>query len=155
MDKTGDRTILTEVVNRRIVSQRMGDALTYLLTNRLSVTYGLLLGGHDCRLGRDNQPGVDSPGAWLDSNTHPAIDIYDNAMFIIERPRDYIYLVGDPGSQWQPVLDRRARTRASICGRTATAFRAHLYLDKGIAVSEHVRRVDRPLPRGNGCRDGG
>jgi len=127
VDKTGDRTILSEVVNGETVSQRMGDALTYLLTNRLSATYGLIWGATTADWG-DNQP-EDSPGAWLDAKTHPAIDIYDNAMFIIAL-RDYIYLVGDPGGKWQPILDRtRANARQYLWD--GHMFKAHLYLDKG------------------------
>lgn len=127
VDKAGDRTILAEVVNGRTVSQRMGDALTYLLTNRLSAKYGLIWGATTADWG-DNQP-EDSPGAWLDDKTHPAIDIYDNAMFIIA-VRDYIDLVGDPGGQWQPVLDRtRANVRQYLWD--GHMFKAHLYLDKG------------------------
>jgi hypothetical protein len=74
----------------------------------MSETHGLLWGATTADWG-DNQP-EDSPGAWLDDQTHPAIGIYDNAMFIIAL-RDYIYLVGDSTRQWQPILDR-TRTNA-------------------------------------------
>jgi glycogen debranching enzyme len=127
VDKTGDRTILTEIVNGRSVSLRMGDALDYLMTNRLSARYGLLWGATTADWG-DNQP-EDSPGAWLDDKTHPAIDIYDNAMFIIAL-RDYIHLVGDPAGKWQPILDRtRANVRQHLWD--GHKFKAHLYLDSG------------------------
>jgi hypothetical protein len=127
VDKTGDRTILTQVVNGRTVTLRMADALDYLLTNRLSATYGLLWGATTADWG-DNQP-EDSPGAWLDDKSHPAIDIYDNAMFILAL-RDYIHLVGDPAGKWQSILDRtRANTRRYLWD--GHMFKAHLYLDKG------------------------
>src|SRR5882724_3737076 len=44
VDNTGDSTILSEVVNGRTVSARMGDALDYLLTNRLSAAQQLIWG---------------------------------------------------------------------------------------------------------------
>ena len=78
---TGDRTILEEKIGEKTVAVRMADAMNFLMKNRFNSQYGLIIGATTADWG-DVQPehgwGVD-----LDKNTHPAIDIYDNAMFII------------------------------------------------------------------------
>ena len=78
---TGDKSILDEIIGGKPVSERLADAMDYLLEFRFNDEYGLITGATTADWG-DVQPehgwGVD-----LDDNTHPAIDIYDNAMFII------------------------------------------------------------------------
>ena len=78
---TGDSSILQEKIGEKIVAARMADAMDFLMINRLNSQFGLIIGATTADWG-DVQPehgwGVD-----LDDNTHPAIDIYDNAMFII------------------------------------------------------------------------
>ena len=131
VDKTGDRAILNEIVDGETVSDRMGDALDYLLTNRFSEKYRLLWGATTADWG-DNQP-EDMPGASLDSLTHPAIDIYDNAMFILAL-RDYIALTGDPSGKWRRVMDE-ARTNARKYMWDGRKFVPHVYLDRGSPFS--------------------
>lgn len=81
IEATGDRSILTAKVGEETVASRMERAMQFLLDHRYSSKYGLLWGATTADWG-DVQPehhwGVD-----IDENTHRAIDIYDNAMFIL------------------------------------------------------------------------
>ena len=78
---TKDTSILNEKINGRTVKERMGDAMHFLLNERYSSKYGLIWGATTADWG-DVQP-EHGWGVTLDSNSHLAIDIYDNAMFII------------------------------------------------------------------------
>jgi hypothetical protein len=78
---TGDTTILAEKVGDKTVTERLEWSMEFLMKHRYNKKYGLIIGATTADWG-DVQPehgwGVD-----LDRNTHPAIDIYDNAMFLI------------------------------------------------------------------------
>lgn len=78
---TGDKSILNEKVGDKTVSERLDWAMGFLMNHRFNKQYGLIIGATTADWG-DVQPehgwGVD-----LDKNTHPAIDIYDNAMLIV------------------------------------------------------------------------
>jgi hypothetical protein len=78
---TGDKSILEEKIDTKTVLQRLDWAMDYLMKEKFNKRYGLIIGATTADWG-DVQPehgwGVD-----IDSNTHFAIDIYDNAMFIV------------------------------------------------------------------------
>lgn len=78
---TGDQSILEENIAGKTVLQRLDWAMDFLMTQKYNRKYGLIIGATTADWG-DVQPehgwGVD-----IDSNTHFAIDIYDNAMFIV------------------------------------------------------------------------
>jgi len=78
---TNDRGILDEVVEGKTVLQRLEWAMDYLLQNRFNKQYGLITGATTADWG-DVQP-EHGRGVDVDDNTHVAIDIYDNAMFIV------------------------------------------------------------------------
>lgn len=78
---TKDSSILNEKIGGRAVEQRMGDAMHYLLNDRYSEKHGLIWGATTSDWG-DVQPEHEW-GVYLDGESHLAIDIYDNAMFII------------------------------------------------------------------------
>jgi hypothetical protein len=78
---TGDRSILNEMIAGKTALQRLELSIAYLLKNRYSKKYHLLTGATTQDWGDVQIEGgavVD-----IDSNTHWAIDIYDNAMFVI------------------------------------------------------------------------
>jgi hypothetical protein len=78
---TGDRSILKELIAGKTARQRLALSINYLLKNRYSKKYQLLTGATTQDWGDVQIEGgavVD-----IDSNTHWAIDIYDNAMFVI------------------------------------------------------------------------
>lgn len=78
---TGDRSILNEMIAGKTAIQRLELSIAYLLKYRYSKKYHLLTGATTQDWGDVQIEGgavVD-----IDSNTHWAIDIYDNAMFVI------------------------------------------------------------------------
>lgn len=81
IDVTGDKTILNEVIGGKTVLQRMEDAFIYLQKDRWSAKYGLVTGATTIDWGD-----VQADGGWgvaINDKTKWAIDIYDNAMFVI------------------------------------------------------------------------
>ncbi|MCF7974953.1 MAG: hypothetical protein K9N55_14125 [Phycisphaerae bacterium] len=128
--KTGDRAILAEPVNGVTVSDRMVQAMTFLLEHRYAKKYGLLWGATTADWG-DVQP-EHSWGVELDENSHRSVDIYDNAMFIIAI-NDYLELVkDDPGKTrtWEATRDRlKQNVRTHLWDAPKHKFRPHLYLE--------------------------
>jgi hypothetical protein len=81
ISKTGDKSILKEIVAGKTVYDRLVFAIDYLLSERYSEKYGLITGATTFDWGDVQVEGgavVD-----VDSLTHWSIDIYDNAMFAI------------------------------------------------------------------------
>ncbi len=81
ISKTGDSSILSEIVAGKTVYDRLVFAINYLLNERYSEKYGLITGATTFDWGDVQVEGgsvVD-----IDSLTHWSIDIYDNAMFAI------------------------------------------------------------------------
>lgn len=129
VNKTADKSILDEVVNGVKVTERMGRAMQFLLDHRYNEKYGLIWGATTCDWG-DVQP-EHSWGVVIDDSTHYAIDIYDNAMFIIAIDnlldlvdRDY------PGrDKWgKTVRKLRRNTIEHLWDGGRNKFRPHIYL---------------------------
>ena len=78
---TGDSLVLEERIGGKSVKERMCLSIEYLLKNRYSRRYGLLTGATTQDWGDVQVEG----GATVDvdSNTHWAVDVYDNAMFVL------------------------------------------------------------------------
>jgi len=111
------------------VRERLELAMQYVLTERFDATHGLVWGGTTIDWG-DVQP--ESPrGTVLDSASHRALSIYDNAMLLIAL-NDYLELVsGDARAtaHWLRVRDRlRANTRKSLWDKHRQKFIPHVYL---------------------------
>lgn len=128
--KTGDYSILSEEINDLSVRKRLSMALHYLLDHRYDDRYGLIWGATTVDWG-DVQP-EHSWGVELDSSSHRAIDIYDNAMFIIAI-NNYISLIPSETSEqkmWQSVADKiKANTKKHLWDRQLHKFRPHIYLE--------------------------
>ena len=126
---TGDKTILNEVVGDKTVTERMQWAMEFLMQSRWNQQYGLIIGATTADWG-DVQPehgwGVD-----LDQNTHPAIDIYDNAMFIIAL-ENLMEMIPEMRSKWGPVREKLiSNTRKYLWDAQKQKFIPHIYLEKG------------------------
>lgn len=94
IDVTGDTSILSEKIGDKIVLERIEDALNYILKERWSAKYGLVTGATTIDWG-DVQP-ESGWGVAINDKTKWAIDIYDNAMYVIAvkdflaiKPRNY------------------------------------------------------------------
>jgi hypothetical protein len=124
---TGDRSILNETIGGTTVSERLNWAMEFLITHRFNAKYGLIIGATTADWG-DVQPehgwGVD-----LDSNTHYAIDIYDNAMFIIALD-NLIEMIPSSKQKWGPVKDAVAKNcRKHLWDNKKQKFIPHIYLN--------------------------
>lgn len=126
---TGDRSILDEKVGDKTVAKRMEWAMDFLMENRFNAEYGLIIGATTADWG-DVQPehgwGVD-----LDDNTHPAIDIYDNAMFVIAL-NNLIEILPASEEKWAKIRDDIAtNSRKHLWDEQNQKFIPHIYLEKG------------------------
>jgi len=126
---TGDRTILDEKVGDKTVSERLEWAMDFLMNHRFNQQYGLIIGATTADWG-DVQPehgwGVD-----LDANTHPAIDIYDNAMFLVALNNLMEILPATKG-KWENVRKSIAdNSRKHLWDDKNQKFIPHIYLEKG------------------------
>ncbi len=124
---TGDRTILDEKIGDKTVAERMVWAMDFLMNERYNEKYGLIIGATTADWG-DVQPehgwGVD-----LDNNTHKAIDIYDNAMFIIAL-NNLIEMLPETKERWLPIKNRIAEnTRKYLWDEKNQKYRPHIYLN--------------------------
>ncbi len=126
---TGDKTILDEKVGEKKVSERLEWAMEFLMNNRFNKQYGLITGATTADWG-DVQP-EHSFGVDLDSNTHKAIDIYDNAMFIIAL-NNFIEMVPGAKKKWQPIKSNVASNcKKYLWNKKDQKFIPHIYLERG------------------------
>jgi len=126
---TGDNTILAEKVGDLTVAERLEWAMEFLMQNRFNSQYGLIIGATTADWG-DVQPehgwGVD-----LDNNTHKAIDIYDNAMFIIAL-NNLTEMIPSAKQKWDPIRQSIANnSRKYLWDSTKQKFIPHIYLENG------------------------
>lgn len=126
---TGDSSILQVQIGDKKVGERLEWAVDFLLKNRLNKKYGLLVGATTADWG-DVQP-EHGWGVVLDANTHPAIDIYDNAMFLIAL-NDLEKLIPQHQEKWNSVYKSIFQNcRKYLWDTKNQKFIPHLYLEKG------------------------
>lgn len=134
--KTNDRTILDEVVAGKTVQERMGMMIDYLMKERYNEPYGLLYGAMTADWG-DVQPNDDF-GCDMNELSVPAIDVYDNAMFIIAL--DYLQeMTANPTEK-----KRWNELRQQIASNT----RKHLWDTERQKFIPHIYPQDSPIPAG-------
>lgn len=125
--RTGKRDILTEKVGDKTVALRMEEAMEYLLNHRYSARYGLIWGATTADWG-DVQPEHEW-GVYLTSETHYAIDIYDNAMFVIAL-NNMMELMPETAVRWKSVRDGIAKNvRKYLWDVKRQKFIPHIYLN--------------------------
>lgn len=127
--KTGDTSILREDVAGRTVLERMDDMVDYLMRERYSDQYGLLFGAMTADWG-DVQPNDDF-GCDMNELSSRAIDVYDNAMFLIAL--DYLQEMTDDVSllkKWKGIREQIAQNvRKYLWDAERKKFIPHLYID--------------------------
>jgi hypothetical protein len=126
---TGDTTIVDEEVDGITVSERMGQALQYLLNHRWSEKHGLIWGGATADWG-DVRPDHEW-GVVLEESSHRAIDVYDNAMFLIAISDFLSLLPAESAARiyWQDVHRQVTdNVRRHLWDEELQQFRAHVYL---------------------------
>ena len=127
--KTGDKSILQQDVAGRTVMNRMEGMVDYLLRERYNEEYGLLFGAMTADWG-DVQPNDDF-GCDMNELSSRAIDVYDNAMFIIAL--DYLKEMSNDEAaktKWQNLRDKIAQNvRKHLWDDANKKFIPHIYLD--------------------------
>jgi len=99
---TGDTDVLNQKVGDKTVAERLEWSMEFLLNHRYSDEYGLIYGATTADWG-DVQPEHEW-GVYLTEDTHYAIDIYDNAMFLIAMD-NFMELVPGKREKWQAIRD--------------------------------------------------
>lgn len=137
VQKTGDKSILAEEVRGKNIIERLEMAMDFLMSHRFNEQYGLIWGATTMDWG-DVQP-EHQWGVEMDEESHPAIDVYDNAMFIMAIS-DFLDLVGQDypkAGKWKEIESRlRANVMKHLWDGERHKFIPHIYLDKGSPWSE-------------------
>ncbi len=124
---TGDTSFLNVNVGDKTVAQRLEWAMDFLMNHRYNEKYGLLWGATTADWG-DVQPEHEW-GVYLTEDTHYAIDIYDNAMFLIALEN---LMEISPGNKekWMPVYNRiKDNCRSHLWDEANQKFIPHIYID--------------------------
>ena len=127
---TGDTAFLLKNVGGSTVFSRMQAALNYIVHDRWSTKYGLVIGATTIDWG-DVQP-ENGWGVAINDHTKWAIDIYDNAMFAIAindflklRPQNY-----QTSRDWRQLAQNlRASVRKHLWDASTKKYRPHIYID--------------------------
>ena len=126
---TGDKSILDETIGDKKVSDRLESAADFLMAHRFNQKYGLIIGATTADWG-DVQP-EHGWGVTLDANTHPAIDIYDNAMFLIAL-NNLMEIIPQTKAKWETIRNSISQnSRKYLWDEQNQKFIPHLYLEKG------------------------
>ncbi|TFG89452.1 MAG: hypothetical protein E4H16_03620, partial [Candidatus Atribacteria bacterium] len=124
---TGDNTLLSELVEGKSVAERMEWAMEFLMNHRFNAEYGLIWGATTADWG-DVQPEHDW-GVFLTDDTHYALDIYDNAMFLIALD-NLMELIPDTKQKWGAIRNQIAKdVRKYLWDEKKQKFIPHIYLD--------------------------
>ena len=124
---TNDKTILDDKVGDKTVADRLEWAMDFLMNHRYNEKYGLLWGATTADWG-DVQPEHDW-GVYFTEDTHYAIDIYDNAMFLIALD-NLMELLPETKEKWLPIRNQIAEnTRKHLWDETNQKFIPDIYLN--------------------------
>jgi len=124
--KSGDRDFLKEKIGDKTVAERMEWSMDFLMNKRFDKKYGLLWGDTTADWG-DVQP-IGPWGVFITEDSHLAIDIYDNAMFIIALD-NLMELLPDTKQKWLPIKESIAKnTMKYLWDEENQKFIPHIYL---------------------------
>ena len=124
---TGDEAFLDEVIEEKSIGQRLEWAMSFLMNHRFNAEYGLVWGATTADWG-DVQPEHDW-GVFLTDDTHYALDIYDNAMFLIALD-NLMELIPATKQKWGTIRDQIAKdVRKHLWDEGKQKFIPHIYLN--------------------------
>jgi glycogen debranching enzyme len=124
---TGDSSILKEVVGEKTVSERLEWSMDFLMKHRYDTSYGLIWGATTTDWG-DVQPEHEW-GVFLTDDTHYALDIYDNAMFLIALDK-LMEMLPATRSRWAAIRKEVAsNVRKHLWDAEKQKFIPHIYLE--------------------------
>lgn len=127
---TGDNSILNDTVAGSTVQKQLERAMKFLLKDRFEAKYGLIWGATTADWG-DVQPEHDW-GVEINKDTHKAIDIYDNAMFVIaiNNYLEIAELSNADRDYWRKVGgDLKTNIRKHLWDQKRQKFKPHIYLN--------------------------
>lgn len=125
--KSGDQAFLQDTIGGQTVGERSERAMDFLMEKRYNTQYGLLWGATTADWG-DVQP--EHPwGVYLTDSTHYAIDIYDNAMFLIALD-NLMELLPGVRPKWEPIRGQiAAHCMKHLWDGERQQFIPHIYLN--------------------------
>lgn len=124
---SGDTAFLSEKIGTKTVAQRLEWSMDFLMNHRYDKKHGLIWGATTADWG-DVQPEHDW-GVYLTKDTHLAIDIYDNAMFLIALDK-LMELIPAKKAKWQLIRDAIAKnTMTHLWDEKNQKFTPHIYLN--------------------------
>lgn len=125
--KTNDTEFLKEKIGGTEIGTRLENSMGFLMDERYDQKYGLLWGATTADWG-DVQPEHDW-GVYLTDETHYAIDVYDNAMFIIALD-NLMELLPGTEKKWRSIRnDISKNTMKYLWDNDNKKFRPHVYLN--------------------------
>lgn len=129
ISKTNDHSILEEKVEGKTVYDRLVAALEYLLTERYSENYGLIIGATTFDWGDVQVEGgkiVD-----IDELSHWSIDVYDNAMLAIALKNMEAFAADtDEKQRWKELHSSiKTNIKKHLWDAEKNKFIPHIYLD--------------------------
>ncbi|MGY4384047.1 glycogen debranching enzyme [Pedobacter sp. UYP24] len=127
---TGDKSILTDTVAGSTMQKQLGMAMQFLLKYRFEAKYGLIWGATTSDWG-DIQPEHDW-GVEINKETHKAIDIYDNAMFVIaiDNYLGFADLSNADRKYWNSIMKMiKLNVRKHLWDKKLQKFKPHIYLN--------------------------
>ena len=130
---TGDAAFLDEAIAGWTVRERLRQALEYVAPASLRGALRARLGRHDRSTGATSNPSTCGVSSW-DADSHPAIDIYDNALYLTAIDA-FVRLPGttEPDrATWSRLAESiRKNVRKHLWDAKRVKFRPHIYLDRG------------------------
>ncbi|HEV2262176.1 MAG TPA: hypothetical protein VGR69_07830, partial [Candidatus Rubrimentiphilum sp.] len=108
---THDHGFLNETVKGVSVLQRLRAALNFVHTAKFDTRYGLVTAGTTIDWG--DVQAEDIPGGTLDANSHVAISIYPNAMYLIALD-DFVHLLPSASAERGSWLGLRQTIAANV-----------------------------------------
>jgi len=124
---TGDSTILEEPVDGKTVAERLEWSMDFLMKHRYNQDYGLIWGATTTDWG-DVQPEHEW-GVFLTEDTHYALDIYDNAMFLVALDM-LMEIIPSTRARWLDTRKQLAENvRTHLWDEKEQKFIPHIYLD--------------------------
>lgn len=127
INSTGDVEFLKEKIGGVTIVKRMEMSMEFLMNERFDPQYGLLYGATTADWG-DVQPEHEW-GVYLTDDTHYAIDVYDNAMFLIALD-NFLELAPEKKSKWEAVRKAIAKNVMQyLWDEKNNKFIPHIYLN--------------------------
>ena len=124
---TGDIAFLNDLVGDKTVAERLELAMSFLMNHRYNDEYGLLWGATTADWGNIQPEHV--WGVFLNDDTHYAIDIYDNAMFLIALD-NMMEMMPATKNTWQSIYEQVAQnSRRHLWDEANQKFLPNIYIN--------------------------